>query len=231
MEPVVPPPPSGCGLSVRYGLMGYRGLTFLESFGNACLDVIYRCFRACLSSHQLSELRSEMPAPAGLGFAGQQVIYAGEENPPARTTTSHTPSALRVLPGTAGDGNVSQCHTGCNPGHAPAAPRETPSKVVYQDPALRAARAAAEYPAMTAVRIGFEDGPEAEDITQNTRISSIYHHYSNIANTARPHNHTSTTIPERRSRAPPGICWTHCDVRIRTVGVTKLCTNVKSYTS
>lgn len=173
MEPVVPPPPSGSGLSVRYGLRGYRALTFLESFGKVCLDVIYRCFEACFNPHPLSELRSEMPAPAGLGLAGQQIINPRKENPPAGTTTSHTPPALSVLPGTAGDSKVSPCHTGSHPGHAPAAPREAPDQVVHKHPALRTADASAEDTTVTAVRVGLEDGPEAEDRTGSNHRANL----------------------------------------------------------
>lgn len=161
MEPVVPPPPSGSGLSVRYGLRGYRGLTFLEPFGTGCRDAIYRCYGSRLSPHPLPKLRSEMPAPAGLGLAGQQIVCTGEENPPARTPASNTPSALRVLPGIAGDGKVSPCHTGSHPSHAPAAPGKAPDQVVHKHPALRPARAAAKDPTMATVRVRFEDGPEA----------------------------------------------------------------------
>lgn len=165
-QPSVPPPPARNRFSVEYGpgVTGLHGaLTFLESFGTGCRDVTCRCFAGCLSPHQLSEIGTEVPAPAGLGLACNQVIYAGKEDPPAHATASHTPSSLRVLPGTADDGKVAPCHTGCHPGHAPAAPRKAPDQVVHQNLALRAARAAAKHSAVTAVRVWFEDGPEVED--------------------------------------------------------------------
>lgn len=167
-QPSVPPPPARNRFSVKYGPGGtglHGALTFLESFSNACLHVVFRYCGTCFSPHTLPELGGEMPAPAGLGFAGQQVIYAGKEDAPAHATASHTPSSLRVHPGMSSDSEVTPSHTGCHPGYAPAAPREAPDQVVHQDPALSATRAAAANPAVTAVRIGFEDGPEAMDRT------------------------------------------------------------------
>lgn len=149
---------------VRPGGAGLHGaLTFLESFGTGFRNTICRCFAGCLSPHQLSELGTEVPAPAGTGLTGQQIIDPREEDPSADAPASHPPSSLHVLPGAAGDGKVSPCHTGCHPCHAPAASGEAPDQVVHQDPAFRTACASAEDPAMTAVRIGFNDGPEADD--------------------------------------------------------------------
>lgn len=167
-QPSVPPPPARNRFSVDYGpgvTVLHGEWTFLESFGTGCRDAICRGYGVCLSPHPLSELGTEVPAPAGPGFAGQQVIYAGKEDAPAHATASNPPSSLSVLPGAAGDGEVALCHTGHHPGRAPAASGEAPDQIVHQDPALRTACASAEYPAMTAVRIGFEDDPESMDRT------------------------------------------------------------------
>lgn len=166
-QPCVPPPPARNRYSVKYvpGMTGplWLGLIFLESFQVDCLPWLCRKQTASLGTHPLSVLRTEMNAPAGSGFAGEQVIDSWEEDPPAHATASRTPSAFRVRPWVAGGNNVAPGHTGNNTRCAAAAPGKTPDQVVHQNPSLRAAKAATNDAAVPETGILLEDNPLSEN--------------------------------------------------------------------
>lgn len=207
MEPVVPPPPSGSGLSAGYGPGVTEGLNFLESFGNVCLHGVCRHCITARSPHPLSELRAEVSAPAGSGLASQHVVDTRETDPSARTLASHAPPPLRVCPWVPGDNEIAQCNTGSHPGHTAAASGKTPDKVVHQNPPLGTAGTTAKDTAVSAVGVALENGPVPDGHARSDDFKSISHNGNNIQPADVKSNIASAEknplLMGGRSRSPP----------------------------